>query len=164
MSLDNIQLPAIVIANLYKDSLIDLDVAQPIAQKTSISFLGDNNKGVAIIVNDTNSVYLKEDELNFLMGILTACKLSMADVALVNLSTQKNITYQLLKEDLRADKIIFFGTLPADIQLPLEFPVYQIQNYFNSTYLAAPTLAVLASDKVEKTKLWNTLKQLFNLG
>jgi hypothetical protein len=167
MSLDNIQLPAIVLHDLFKDSLVDLNTHQPDnsdSTATSLSFLGNNQKKVAIIVADEQAIYLPDEELNFLMGILSACKLTMADVALLNIKKNDAFTYAELEQNLKAETILLLGVLPAQLELPLQFPVYQVQKFNNQVYLAAPALHLLAQDKAEKTKLWNCLKQVFSIA
>jgi hypothetical protein len=167
MSLNNIQIPAIVLQDLYKNVLIDLETeTAPLSTDAtgSYSFLGDNQKGIAIIVNDTASIYLRDDELNFLLGILSACKLSMADVALLNLSKNTSLTYTGIGQQLAAEKVILFGVEPSILELPLQFPHYQIQKYNNQVYLSAPALKILENNKAEKTRLWTSLKQVFPIG
>jgi hypothetical protein len=167
MSLDNIQLPAIVLQDLFKNSLVDIDngMAKKAVEKTTgIAFLGSNQKQVTIIADDTTTIYLPDEELNFLMGILNACKLSMADVALVNIAKTGAVTYGKIQEELSAETILLFGVAPAQLQLPLQFPHYQIQKFNNQVYLAAPSLTAIAADKAEKTKLWNCLKQIFSIS
>ena len=167
MSLDNIQLPAIVLQDLFKNSLIDLNTNKTVMQvdnNAAFTFLGNNEKRIAIIVNDAKAIYLPDEELNFLMGILSACKLSMADVALVNISKAVTLAYPEIEQQLKAEKILFFGVTPAQLQLPLQFPNYQIQKYNNQVYVAAPALKTLQGDKEEKTKLWNCLKLVFAIG
>jgi len=167
MSLDNIQLPAIVLQDLYKNSLVELEtstVKKAPKKTTGIAFLGNNQKQVTIIAADTTSIYLPDEELNFLMGILSACKLSMADVALVNIEKAGAITYNEIEQQLHTGTMLLFGVTPLQLQLPLQFPHYQVQKYNGLVYLAAPALAVIASDKVEKTKLWNCLKQIFSIA
>lgn len=167
MSLDNIQLPAIVLQDLFKNSLVDLNNG---TKKTldstvpGISFLGNNQKQIVILVNDEEVLYLKDEELNFLMGILTACKFSMADVALLNLAKTGPSTYKKIEEQLQAETIVMFGVAPLQLELPLQFPYYQIQKFNNQIYLSAPALQVIAADKAEKTKLWNCLKEIFSIG
>jgi hypothetical protein len=166
MSLDNIQLPAIVLYDLFKDSLVDLNTQQPdtaTSAATSLSFLGNNQKRVAIMVADEKAIYLPDDDLNFLMGILSACKLTMADVALLNIKKNDAFTYAELEQQLKTEIILLLGVVPAQLQLPLQFPFYQIQKFNNQVYLAAPALHLLAQDKAEKTKLWNCLKQVFSI-
>ena len=167
MSLDNIQLPAIVLQDLYTNSLIDLKTenAQPASVSAGdISFLGENKKKVSIVVDHTDVIYLPDDELNFLLGILSACKLSMADVALLNIAKNPATTYREISEQLSTEKILLFGIEPAALGLPFKFPHYQIQNYNGQTYLSSPDLKTLADNKEEKIKLWGCLKQVFSIG
>jgi hypothetical protein len=168
MSLDNIQLPAGVIQNLYKTALI-LSNDQPQKKvenpSTAVSFniLGNNQQKILILVADDETLYLPDEQLNFLMGILTACKLTMQDVAILNTKKNTNLSYTALAAGLKTETIILFGVETSIISLPLQFPPYQIQAYNNQTYLSAPSLPVLQNDKAEKTKLWLCLKQLFSL-
>ena len=98
MSLDNIQLPATILQGLYSKSLYDLETDKSVSndiQAGNIASLGNNQKKIAVLVNSTAAIYLPDEELNFLLGILTACKLSMADIALINLA--KNIDSTIFK-------------------------------------------------------------------
>jgi len=167
MSLDNIQLPAIILQDLFKTSLVDMDtntVKNKVEKATGISFLGSNQKQITIIAADESTIYLPDEDLNFLMGILGACKLSMADVALVNIAKTAALTYSEIEEQLNAETILLFGVDPAQLQLPLQFPHYQVQKFNNRVYLSAPPLPGIAADKAEKTKLWNCLKQVFSIA
>ncbi|MFN8251965.1 MAG: hypothetical protein U0V75_08805 [Ferruginibacter sp.] len=167
MSLDNIHLPAIVLQDLYKNSLVDLNNNQHESMESTDSgalpFLGNNQKSICIAVNDKDALYLSDELLNFLLGILSACKLSMADVALIN-AAKNNFSYRDVQEQFHAVTVLLFGIQPGQLQLPMQFPYYQLQKFNNQVYLAAPDLQNLQQDKAEKTKLWNSLKQVFNLG
>src|SRR5258708_4336630 len=128
MSLDNIQLPSIVIHDLFKNSLIDLNTAPAVSVSTTINtftFLGNNEKKITVIVSDNEAIYLADAELNFLMGILAACKLTIADIALVNLVHHPTINYTNIAENINAETVLLFGHGPADLELPLQFPTYQ---------------------------------------
>jgi hypothetical protein len=167
MSLDNIQLPAIVIHDLFKNSLIDLNTKQPVTVSSAtatFAYLGNNQKKVIVIVNDDSAIYLSDISLNFLLGILAACHLTMADIALINMAQNKDLVYTQISEKINAEKIILFGLGPGALKLPLEFPHYQLQSYNNQVYLSAPDLGILNTDRAEKTKLWGCLKQLFLLS
>ncbi|MEO6231250.1 MAG: hypothetical protein ABJB11_20470 [Ferruginibacter sp.] len=166
MSLDNIQLHPIVLQGLFTDSLIDFDNHQPINQKETnktIATLGNNKQYILIVVASEEAIYLPDDQLNFLLGVLSACNLSMEDVAICNIKKNKNISYKTFEETLKSEKIFLFGVSPAEISLPLEFPDYQIQRFNNQVYLSAPILSKLQTDKAEKTILWNCLKQIFSI-
>jgi hypothetical protein len=166
MGLDNIQLPAIVLHHLFKDSLVDLNTYKIDNENIAagnLSYLGNNQKKVAIIVADEQAIYLPDEDLNFLMGVLAACKLTMADVALINIKKNDIFTYVELEQQLKAEKLLLLGVTPPQLELPLQFPNYQIQKFNSQIYLAAPALHLLAIDKTEKTKLWNCLKQVFSI-
>jgi hypothetical protein len=168
MSLDNIQLSAGVIQDLYKNSLVlsgNTKEKQVETPSSNISFntLGNNQQKILILVDDDETLYLPDEQLNFLMGILTACKLTMQDVAILNIQKNINVSYTNLATTLKASTVLLFGVETSKIALPLQFPFYQIQAYNNQTYLSAPLLTVLQNDKAEKTRLWLCLKQLFSL-
>ncbi len=143
MSLDNIKLPASVIGDLYKNSLVLSDnnistVAETPSTKVSFNVLGHNQQGIIIVVADDETLYLPDEQLNFLMGILTACKLTMQDVAIINIKKNKNVSYQNITGELKAKKILLFGVEPELLSLPLQFPAYQLQSYNNQVYLSSP--------------------------
>ena len=164
MSLDNIQLPASVLQSLYNKSLYDLSTDKSevnSAQSTNIVFLGNNANKIIILVNSTTTIYLPDEDLNFLLGILSACKLGMADVALINMAKNPAVQYKDISDQLNAEKIILFGMEPEIIGLPLQFPHYQIQQFNNQVYLSSVSLTELMADKEEKLKLWNCLKKIF---
>ncbi len=167
MSLDNIQFPALVIQNLYGKSLFDLKTGKPdlaLSETDRVSFLGNNQKRIVIIIKSPETIYLPDDDLNFLLGILSACKLSMADVALINLSKNSSLSYKDVTEQFIAEKIFLFGVDPEALGLPLQFPFYQVQQYNNQVYLSSASLTELQNDKAEKTKLWNCLKKVFSIA
>jgi hypothetical protein len=166
MRLDNILLPDMVLQGLYSKSLYDLETnksALDDIQPGSISFLGNNLKKITILVKSETAIYLPDDELNFLLGILTACKLSMADIALVNIAKNPDLVYSLLAEQLKAEKVFLFGLNAATIELPLQFPHYQVQPFNNQVYLSSVSLSEMQANKEEKMKLWACLKKIFSI-
>ena len=166
MSLDNIQLSPTIIQSMYGRSLYDLGSERPVSaeiKEDRIGFLGSNQKRIAILVDAAETLYLPDEELNFLLGILTACKLSMADIALINVSKNPGLQYTLITEQLKAEKIFLFGLGAESIKLPLQFPNYQVQKFNNQVYLSSVSLSELQKDKEEKLKLWACLKTIFSL-
>ena len=166
MSLDTIQVPPLVMYDLYKNSLVALVNEQKktkILSASPFNILGNNGKHILILIDHEATAFLPEQELNFLLGILSACKLTMEDVAILNIKKNDNCTYKQFTAALGSTILILFGVSPYQIQLPLEFPSYQVQAYNNQTYLIAPPLSNIEADKTEKTKLWNTLKKIFTI-
>jgi len=165
MSLDKIQLPPIVLQELFNKSLVSSEIIQSaeVLSQASIIFLGNNKQRIVIIVDCSDAKFLTDEELNFLLGILSACKLTMEDVAIINIRKSKPLSYKTITKELQAEKIFLFGVEPSQIELPLEFPHYQVQSYNKQVYLSSPLLSILQADKAEKTKLWLCLKKVFSL-
>lgn len=167
MSLDNIQLPATILQGLYSKSLYDLETDKSVSddiQRADITSLGSNQKKIAVLVNSATAIYLPDEELSFLLGILNACKLSMADIALINVAKNPGLTYTAVTEQMKTEKIFLFGLDAGTLALPLQFPHYQVQQFNNQVYLSSVSLHELQANKEEKMKLWNCLKKIFALG
>lgn len=165
MSLDNIQLTPIVLESLYSKSLYDLNPVhenKKASERPGTAFLGECRRNIVVVVHDPQSLYLPEDDLQFLLGIIGACKLTMADIALVN-SGKASTDYTSLTEQFNAATILLFGVDPEAIGLPLTFPHYQLQRFNNQVYLSSVSLPELRSNKSEKVQLWNSLKKVFSL-
>lgn len=68
MSLDNIQFPAVVMQNLYSKSLFDLKTGNPdlaLPKSGIVSYLGNNQGKVVIIVTSAEAIYLPDEDLKF---------------------------------------------------------------------------------------------------
>ncbi len=166
MSLDNIQLPPFLIGELYKNFLVDADNQQlkpELLEGNNLLFLGKNQKNILLIVQEEDAVYLPDNDLNFLVEILSACKLSLSDTALINVFKNKEANYTSLLEKFKPVTILFFGIEPAKLEFPLQFPHYQLQQYNYQTYLSAPSLSELSADINKKKQLWVCLKKLFSI-
>jgi hypothetical protein len=163
MSLDNIQLPSFLLSDLFGKSLYRLKSDTSKKNSGTISFLGDNIKKICILVHSPGVIYLPDEDLNFLLGILTACKISMADIALVNISNHEGLTYEDITNQFAAEKIFLFGIDTETIKLPLKFPHYQLQHFNDQVYLSSVPLHKLQTNKQEKVKLWNSLKRIFSI-
>jgi len=127
-----------------------------------VKMLGTNKKNILVVVENRNLPFLPEDELAFLSSILAACKLSLADIGVVNRAgTDPDHITTLINDS--AKSVLLFGIEPLSIGLPIDFPQFQLQKFNGRTYIHAPALAALESDKELKKQLWNSLKTLFGL-
>ena len=110
-----------------------------------------------------NVAFLEDDELDFLASILLACKLNLSDVAIVNVHTLNVATYRSIIAQLKCKVLLMFDVIPDAIDLPFNFPYFQVQQFDQCTYLSAPDLKSIETDKTLKTHLWNCLKKLFGI-
>ena len=177
-----IKLPRFLIANLYKHSLVELaDLEKHSTNSTQaegtgvlakapsgdICYVGGNGKNVIIIVNQEDPWNVDDLDRIFLINVLKACQLNLADIAIVNVFGQE-ITFAVLKEQLFAIHILLLDVDPSIIKLPFIIPFFQPQNYAGCSIMLAPALSLLNQSSKEgrllKTKLWNSLKVLFGMN
>ena len=178
MKLSANKLPPSVISDLYKKSLVEAEspalpqiqakataVIEPMGKRIAeqIHFLGDNKKNILILVNYAHVNYLPDEELDFLTNMLSACKLSLTDVAIMNLYKTANPSYKDISGKINSSTILLFGTAPSMLELPVDFPHFQIQSFNNNTFLYTPPLENIKDDKILKSKLWVCLRKIFNL-
>ena len=120
MSLDNFQLPPHLLSELYKNSLVVLDDKQintESLKEENLVFLGDNEKNILILVEDEKALHINDEDLGFLTGILSACKLTLADIALLNMISKKS--NQLIKviEDCKPFVLINFNVKINELEI-----------------------------------------------
>lgn len=181
MGINNIDLPAIVVEQLYNSSLVGNNtaaeekklVSEPVKIEPASNsegsplkewkFLGNNNKKILIILKSEDAVHLPDNQLTFLTGILSACNLSLADVAIVNTNNHPQVLYKELTTSFASKIVLLFDIEPAVFGLPMSFPFYQIQAFAGNSFLYSPALKNIENNKIEKSKLWVSLKRLFNL-
>ena len=175
MDLNQIKLPASVIADLYYSSLIVMDKVPVIFQPEVVvnvekdqpdigwKWLGDNSKNILLIVHYTDVVHLPDHELSFLSGMLGACNLTLGDVAIVNLHNHPEKSYKELIVHFKSKIVFLFGVEPKAFHLPISFPHFQIQPFGNCSFLFSPALKELEYDKMLKSKLWVCLRRIFNI-
>ena len=160
MGLNDITLSARNVFDLYPSSLIE-----PVANPTepAVKFLGKNGKNILILVSKEDVPFIEESELSFLSSVLIACKLSLADVAIVNLKNTPGADYRLFQDQLQSNTILLFDVDTQTVDLPFNFPHFQVQQFEQATYLSAPSLNTIEKEKALKTQLWNCLKNIFRL-
>jgi hypothetical protein len=147
-------------------------VPEPILEQTPqkpqdlppYKILGNNKKQITVVVNCPNDVFVPEADLQFLTKMLGACKLNMADVAIVNHAVAA-VHIDRLKVQLQPKFLLLFGVEPDQIHLPINFPSFKEQPYAGTTYVFTPGLDKLNLETDEakglKRKLWDCLKRMF---
>jgi hypothetical protein len=162
MSLNNIQLKSSMLADLYKNSLVETTCTTSTPEPKQLKYLGNNQKNIIVIVSHQSVPFLPDEELNFLTSVLTACKLSIADIGIINNRDVEQADLQNIIHS-EAKKVLLFGVEPLSIGLPINFPVFQLQPFNSRTYLHAPVLSQIENDKASKSRLWTSLKTLFGI-
>ena len=164
-------LPGFVLADLYSKSLVFIDdeIKQQ-TEKNSVqntnTYLGNYVKKIIVLVNNADNSYINDADLNFLSGILKACQLNLADIALINFNNNP-VSFLYLKKEMKVEFLLSFGVTALQIELPFDMPLYQVQHYDNCQIVITPSLTALnqqtQESKTEKTKLWKSLQKMFSL-
>ncbi len=178
MSLNNIQLTPFLTAAMYKDELVETtDPDRQFADKNqqqekiidstqvkkSWNILGDFQKNILFIVRYENALHIPDEQLNFLTGMLTACKLSVADIGILNLSNAPSSLHKNVHGKFPAATTILFGVSPKQFEMPIDFPEFQVQPFNNCTFLFVPAVEEISNDKLLKSKLWVSLRKIFGV-
>ena len=195
MSFEKINLPDLLLADLYKDGLVVIDnevdtkkkankKPEPVEKEEVIlvnktvdtysdndvskplTYLGSNNRNISIVVNDAEALHLQDEYLDILSAILGACKLNLADVAIIN-NHHQQVTDAILRKELQPSSVILFGVETSAAGLPFSIPDYKVQQFNNCSYLQVASLEKMKGSsteaKLEKSKLWVCLKSLFGV-
>jgi hypothetical protein len=176
MSIDNIQLPGHLCQLMFTKSLLDtslhhnnepisiqIDEIKDAPEKIKINSLGENKGNILFLVNNSQHKFLADDEMKLLSNLLTACKISMADIVLTNYNQNPTINYQLLIDQFHPKKILIFGVTSSDLALPFNIPFFQIQKFQDQQYMISPTLSDFLNNTKLKKELWNSLQKIFLL-
>lgn len=131
-----------------------------------LKFLGDHLKKIMVIVNDSNAVHLNETDLGLLSSILNACKLTLADIALINTAQQPLSMHEMLNT-LPSQLVLAFDLSAAQLKIKLPTTLYKPIVLGETHILFSSSLQSMQgadqTAKLEKSKLWNALKLLFKL-
>ena len=138
----------------------------PISDLGQIKYLGEHLKQVTIIVKDELAVYLNENDLTLLSSILSACKLTLADIALINVAQQKLSLHEILNV-LPSKLVMIFDVSSTTLKIKLPTTLYKSIQLGDTYLLFSNSLSLMQggdqSAKLEKGKLWAILKSLFQL-
>jgi hypothetical protein len=171
MSLNDIRLTPSITAGLFRSSLIETDEYDPNREavpKQSVpdkawKFLGNNGKKILVVVDYNGCTHLPDEELLFLTNILAACKLTLGDVAIVNMKNYPGHSYKEFIDHFSSNKVLLFGIGPLTFGLPISFPYFQVQAFSNCDFLYSPPLDERNNDPLFKSKLWVSLRRIFGI-
>ena len=163
MSLNNIKLDFTLAAAWYVDVLIADGTAQQVLASPSepMPLLGNFERKILILVRDQDHAFLGDDDLSLLTGILSACKMSLADVGILNVHTSPNLTADLIQSAIAPSAWWLFGIDSPSIGLPPMSDTAQTYSYQNNPLFWAPDLRQLANDPLAKRTLWGLLKKQY---
>lgn len=121
---------------------------------TGFDFLGGNNKQILMLVNDAQNSYFSPKSEEMFVKLLAAVKLSMQDIAIVNLNNI-SVKWDDIKQKTNPNKVVLWGVKP-------EFINTDVQKYiFTDNVLYADALDQINADVELKKQLWPELQKMF---
>jgi hypothetical protein len=186
MNLEKTILPPSLLVSLYKDSLVLTEkeikpekitenklpgkeqetITESNEMASPIKYLGDHLKKILVVVNDPASVYLNESDFILLTSILNACRLTISDIALINIGNQKASLHEMLTK-LPSLLVIAFDIDAKALKIKLPSTLYKVTPLGETNLLFSAALSTMQGGSVdakkEKGKLWTVLKQIFQL-
>ena len=162
MSINEITLDPAQLPDWYGSQLVSTTrVSVPTVQKPKPTLLGNFEKRILILVDAPGHAFIPDNDLNLLTGILSACKLSMADIGILNLQTDPEWSAGFLAETLEPSAWWLFGTHSLILGLENIGQAGLISTLQGSPVFAAPSLDLLAERPEAKRSLWGALKKQY---
>lgn len=171
MSLNTIKFDPTEISSLYKNSLVEINSEKAAAQPSTNSgvqaakwkYLGENKKKTLVVVRYADTIHIPDKQLSFLIKLLAACNLNLADVAILNFQSHQSTEFNDILNFFTPKVVLLFAIEPGEFGLPMIFPQFQVQGYKDAVFVASPSLETIEPDKTLKGKLWVCLKKIFSL-
>lgn len=118
---------------------------------------------ILVLFKHPDTPYLSESEEDFLEKILQAVGIRLNEARLVNIDHQTpEDSYDSL-EEVPASHVVSFGVPLTQVGLDLTLEKYQVQQLKGIHLLLADTLSEISENREQKKRLWNALRQMFQL-
>lgn len=133
--------------------------AAPTLQKYKV--LGENSRGVVVLVTLPDADFLQLPQLGFLQKILGAIGLKPADVAYVNNLSGDTARFEDLQQELEVSYIISFASRLDTEQPHDKFTLYNPVTIGAVPIVFSQSLKMLENDVEHKKLLWGALQKVF---
>lgn len=127
--------------------------------------LGKNARNVLILINEQADQIISPEKLEVLLKMVTACKLTLDDISIINLANNP-VLFSALNQQYKPLTVLMFDIKAEALGLPFAIPEYQVQHFDQCNFLCASgrTLEKGEGNKeiiAAKKKLWASLQKIF---
>ncbi|PVY38709.1 hypothetical protein [Pontibacter virosus] len=130
-------------------------------QPKSFEVIGENRKGLVVLVTLPEPAFKDLPQSDFLIKILAAIGFGPADVAFVNNVSGATTKFETLCDTLQTSYILSFASR-LDTDLPHDkFTLYNPVMVGSVPVVFSQSLAVLDGDQEQKKLLWGALQRVF---
>jgi hypothetical protein len=135
---------------------------KPAAAPPPFAVLGENKKGLVMLVRLPEAAFKALPDLEFLQKLLKAIHHGPGDVAFVNVLQKGPVPLASLRSVATVTNLLSFGlpVVQEDPATPAP-PPYSPASAQGTKLLRADELAVIVNSQEKKVQLWNALKQMF---
>ncbi|MHC2990766.1 hypothetical protein OB13_03910 [Pontibacter sp. HJ8] len=138
-----------------------LPKVEQVAVPKAYEVIGENRKGLVVLVTLPATEFNALPQSQFLQKILAAIGFGRADVAFVNNVSGATVRFEALSEAILTKYIISFASR-LDTDLPhAKFTLYNPVLIGDVPVVFSQSLAVLDTDQEQKRLLWNALQRIF---
>lgn len=150
-------------AKVYEEPIADLSMVQEpnmvFKPKLDFKYLGNNQKNILILVNDSANEVSTEQGRELLRKLVYAIALTGKDFALVNYANYSTATYADFSDFFACKLVLAFGVKPMQLGLA-EQPLHQLNEIGETKLVFTSNLHDLESDPASKKVLWASLQKL----
>jgi len=154
--------PAVSIQASKNDENFSQEVdpqALMVEESKPVTFFGNNEKRILILIHDSTNKFLNQNDLDFLMKIVeSGLRYSKNDFALVNTAV---FPLEQIMEEVEYDYLISFGITNQEFISSKK--LYEVHENEGIEELFADNLSEIGLDKQKKILLWNSLKSMFKI-
>ncbi len=134
-------------------------VSNQLHEPEPVKQLGNNDKGILILVHDEKNEFLDPGSLSVLMKIIeSGLKYGKNDIALVNCA---KYSVDQIMDEVPHLYLLAFGI--KDLPDEYTHSTYSAFDHDDRKILLADDLKSLEPDRSKKGQLWNALQSMFNL-
>lgn len=154
-------IPANPVAAAPAAAIPKLPKIKSTTQTKSFELIGENRKGLIVLVTLPDSEFRALPQSQFLTKILAAIGFGPSDVAFVNNVSGAITKFEALRETTQTNYIISFASR-LDTDLPHDkFTLYNPVPVDGVPVVFSQSLAVLDGDQEQKKLLWAALQRVF---
>jgi hypothetical protein len=125
-----------------------------------INFEGGNKTGLLFVFEQSLSVEDKEMIHNL---IHKAMKLTMEDLAFVDLSVSNGVSLSQMINIIKASRVVVWGAENWIMQDLTSVTQYEVLKLNESSIISVDTVSTYLRDIPQKTKLWNAIQLLLKV-
>jgi hypothetical protein len=161
MSLNDIILNQQQMEDLFKQHLYQIEAQSNDAEESSLRVKGEMHAGILWLIYQEDTAFLNEADTTLLHKILQACQLTPDQIGLVNYYNQTQ-SIDEISEKLNAKSVIITG-VPIQKNSFSDLPLYEVAEKNSRKIMCTDSFGTIGTDKNLKVRLWNGLRQIFNI-